>query len=100
MDLYLDQEAFHHAREQLSNYLGSSGFAGLCADIRTSFAQLKEDWDTDAGIAFFNHFEKDLLHNLSQYDLVFKQIYNTLLTVSTMYEEVFRAAQSVVNTQI
>ena len=91
MDLYLDQEAFH---------LGSSGFAGLCADIRASFAQLKEDWDTDAGIAFFNHFEKDLLHNLSQYDLVFKQIYNTLLTVSTMYEEVFRAAQSVVNTQI
>lgn len=100
MDLYLDQEAFQHARSQLAGYLGDAGLKGLSANIRDSFEQLKKDWDTEAGDIFFEHFEQDLLENLNKHELVFEQIYKILMTASTMYEEVFSAAQRVIDTQI
>lgn len=97
MDLMIDQTAF----EQASNELRSKcqELRELRRSIETSFAQLKLEWDTDAGKVFFNRFENDLLKNLEKYSTVFEYMSTNLITSMHKYEEVFGAANTVANSQ-
>ena len=98
-DLYLDQDAFSTAKRELANYIGTDGLEGLATKIEASFEQLRIDWDSDAGKKFFERFENDLINNLNKYAIVFRHINENLLTASGKYEEVFRAAEAVAQSQ-
>lgn len=97
MDLIIDQSALQKA---------STDLATKCEELRTlrntieaSFTQLKAEWDSDAGKAFFNKFESDLLKNMEKYSTVFEYMSENLSTSLQKYEDVFRAADSVANVQ-
>lgn len=92
MDLYIDKDALESASTQLS---------GKCEELRTlkgniekSFEQLKKDWNTDAGKAFFKKFEENLLNSLDEYVTVFEYMSQNLSTASEQYDEVFRDADA------
>lgn len=97
MDLMLDQEAFKQASADLKNRCDD--LKNLRTTIFASFEQLRKDWDSDAGKQFFTRFENSLLKNLDDYSKVFDYMSKNLTTASNKYEEVFRAADTVVNTQ-
>ena len=98
MDLRLDKSAFDSASREMSNY--SRDLEKLRSNIVSSFAQLKIDWDSEAGKAFFEkRLEQELLKNLDDHVVVFEHISNNITTASRKYDEVFRAADSVANAQ-
>ena len=99
VDLYLDQEAFNRAVSEMNRYIGSDGLEGLHGKIKASFEQLRIDWDSEAGQKFFERFENDLLFNLKKYATVFKHIQENLTIASGKYEEVFRVADAVAQSQ-
>jgi uncharacterized protein YukE len=95
----LDQDAFTAAKRELAKYIGNDGLEGLVTKLKASFEQLHTDWDSDAGKAFFQRFEDDLIGNLKKYAIVFKHINENLTTASDKYEEVFRVAETVAKSQ-
>ena len=95
MDLLLDQEAFLQANRELQKKYQEMEYLRL--EIENSFAQLKEEWNSDAGKQFFDRFEGELLKNLQKYSLVFEHMGKNLLTASQKYEEVFRAADTAID---
>ena len=97
MDLLLNTDEFSQASKELNTKCEE--LRNLRSNITASFDQLKKDWDSDAGKQFFERFEKDLLENLDKYSKVFEYMSQNLSTASQKYEEVFRAADAVVNTQ-
>lgn len=97
MDLLLDKDAFTQASKELKTKCEE--LKTLRSNILASFDQLRRDWDSDAGKQFFARFENDLLKNLDEYSKVFEYMSQNLSTASQKYEEVFRTADAVVNTQ-
>lgn len=96
-DLHLDQEAFRQAKRDLQREC--TELEELKKNLEQSFAQLKKDWDSDAGRAFFARFEKDLLENLKRYAAVFAHMSENVQAASERYEEVFDAADTVADAQ-
>lgn len=97
MDLKIDQSALEKASQGLKD--ACQELQDLRKDIERSFEQLKREWDTDAGIVFFERFEDDLLNNLAKYSTVFDHMSTNLTTSMHKYEEVFREANIVANSQ-
>ena len=97
MDLLLDKDAFSLASKELEK--GCEDLISLRKNIVASFEQLKRDWDSQAGKEFFARFENDLLKNLDNHSKVFEYMSKNLSTASDKYDEVFRAADAVVNAQ-
>lgn len=95
--LMMDEEAFLQASKDMG--IKCSELGQFRKDLTVSFAQLKKDWDSDAGKKFFERFENDLLNNLDKYALVFEHMSKNLSTASQKYEEVFRAADAVADAQ-
>lgn len=97
MDLLLDQDAFAQACRELDGKCQE--LKNLRTNIEKSFQQLEKDWNSDAGRQFFDRFRNDLIQNLDKYADVFAYISGNLSTASQKYEEVFRAADAVAETQ-
>ena len=97
MDLYIDQDALKKASSDMA--VKCQELKDLRKNIEMSFQQLKTDWDTGAGKAFFERFERDVLGNLDKYSDVFEHISANLSASSEKYDEVFRAADAVANSQ-
>ena len=96
-DLYLNKDAFTQASNELK--IKCEELKMLQSDIKSSFEQLKNDWNSDAGKKFFEKFEGDLINNLKKYSIVFEHMSENLSTASQKYDEVFRAADAVANVQ-
>lgn len=97
MDLYIDQDyladgcrAFTGKRDEMER---------LRADIKSSFEQLRKEWNSEAGRLFFEKFEADLLENLDRYVIVFEYMSQNLSTALQKYDEVFRAVDAVASAQ-
>ena len=86
MDFMIDSDAFAQASSVLT--AKCQELENLRSNIEASFEQLKQDWDSDAGKAFFARFENDLEH-----------MSGNLTAASQKYEEVFRAADAVAEVQ-
>jgi len=71
----------------------------LRRNLESSFVQLRRDWQSDAGDRFFEKFNQDLTKNLIDYVRVFRHMSNNLRSASSMYDEVFNAADAVANAQ-
>lgn len=97
MDLIIDKTALQEASADLE--AKCQELSDLKKTIEASFTQLKAEWNSDAGRAFFDTFEEDLLSNLEKYSLVFNFMSKNLSTSLQKYEEVFRAADTVANVQ-
>jgi uncharacterized protein YukE len=97
MDLLLDKDAFDTASRILKTKC--EDLRTLRGDIDKSFAQLKIDWDSDAGRAFFAKYETNLVENLKKYSTVFEYMSKNLMTASNKYDEVFGAANAVADAQ-
>lgn len=97
MDLYLNDEAFAQASRDLDDQ--SAALRELRSKIEDAFAQLKKDWQSDAGKEFFKRFETELLKNLDNYSNVFKYMSSNIKSSANRYEEVFQAADAVTRTQ-
>lgn len=97
MDLIIDQSVLENASNELSSKC--QDLRKLRTNLENSFAQLKIEWDTDAGKVFFDRFENDLLRNLEKYSTVFEYMSTNLITSMRKYEEVFGAANTVANSQ-
>lgn len=97
MDLYLDQDYLVDGSRSLMNKRGE--MEKLQTEIKMSFEQLRKEWDSDAGLLFFQKFEDDLLKNLGRYITVFEYMSKNLSTASQKYDEVFRAADAVASSQ-
>lgn len=97
MDLLLDKDAFSNASKELQ--AKSEELKTLRSNIKASFEQLKKDWDSDAGKQFFDRFENELMKNLDDHKKVFDYMSANLKIASEKYEEVFRVADTVVDTQ-
>jgi len=98
MDLRLDRNAFAQASREMAGY--SQDLSALRKEIVSSFAQLRQDWDSEAGRAFFEkRLEHDLLKPFDDYVLVFGHMSRNLTTASQQYEEVFSAADAVADAQ-
>ena len=93
MDLYLDKDAFENGRRALTEQ--KREMERLKSEIKTSFEQLRIEWDSEAGKLFFAKFEDDLLKNLDRYITVFEYMSKNLSIASQKYDEVFRAADIV-----
>lgn len=96
-DLMIDKDAFSTASTEFEKKCEE--LQTLRSNIEASFAQLKKDWDSEAGTQFFTRFENDLIKNLGYYSEVFEYISKNLATASQKYEEVFRDADAVANLQ-
>lgn len=90
-DLYINQEALNKASTALSTKSGE--MLELKNKIVTSFEQLKLDWNTPAGAAFFDKFENDLLKNLENYSDVFEYMSKNLSDAVLKYDDVFDKAE-------
>ncbi|MDR1061613.1 MAG: WXG100 family type VII secretion target [Clostridiales bacterium] len=97
MDLQLDSEAFARASKDLQ--ARCEELKTLRNNMQSSFEQLRQDWDSDAGRQFFERYENDLVKNLDEHSKVFEYMSENLSTASQKYEEVFRAADSVADAQ-
>lgn len=97
MDLYLNDEAFAKAGDDLDEQ--SKALTELRKNIEEAFAQLKKDWQSDAGKEFFKRFEGELLKNLDNYAKVFEHMSSNVKSSSRRYEEVFQAADTVARSQ-
>lgn len=97
MNLRIDTDAFEKASVELQN--DCDRLKTLRTNLKDAFVQLEKDWDSDAGKTFFGKFDKDLLDNLSLYSTVFEHISKNLTTASEMYGEVFRAADTIAQTE-
>lgn len=97
MDLYLDQDYLADGSRSLMDKRGE--MEKLRTEIKMSFEQLRKEWDSDAGLLFFQKFEDDLLKNLDRYITVFEYMSKNLSTASQKYDEVFRAADAVASAQ-
>lgn len=97
MNLLLDKDAFSKASRELQ--AKSEELKTLRSNIEASFEQLKKDWDSDAGKQFFDRFENELIKNLEEYKQVFEYMSANLQIASDKYEEVFRVADTVLDTQ-
>lgn len=97
MDLLLNKDAFMQASRELE--IQCDELNTLLTNIISSFEQLRKDWDSDEGRAFFESFKTKLIDNISDHITVFTYMRENLLTASQKYEEVFSAAHSVSNVQ-
>lgn len=97
MDLYIDQDALKKASSDMA--AKCKELKDLRKNIELSFQQLRQDWDTGAGKAFFERFERDVLSNLDKYSEVFDHMSANLSASSGKYDEVFRAADAVADLQ-
>lgn len=95
-DLYINKDAFNSACNKLKKC--SSEMSDLCSSIEASFEQLRKDWNSEAGEKFFSKFEDELMKNLKNYVSVFEYMSINLSTASSQYDEVFRAADKLANT--
>lgn len=97
MDLYIDQDYLSDGSRALADKRDE--MERLRSDIKTSFEQLRKEWDSEAGRLFFEKFEEDLLKNLDRYVIVFGYMSQNLSTASQKYDEVFRAVDTVASAQ-
>lgn len=97
-DFYLDKDVFLSAKKSLKEK--SEELSNLYQNIEKSFETLRKDWDSEAGKGFFTHFEEDLIKNLKHHVVVFEHMSQNLLIASEMYDEVFRAADDVIDTEL
>ncbi len=97
MDLYLDKDAFEKGSQTLEQK--KTELQDLRQKIEQNFAQLKQDWKSDAGTVFFQRFENDLLGNLDAHITVLEYMHRNLSTASQKYDEVFRDADAVASAQ-
>lgn len=97
MDLYIDQDYLADGCRALTGKRDE--MERLRADIKSSFEQLRKEWDSEAGRLFFEKFEADLLENLDRYVIVFEYMSQNLSTASQKYDEVFRAVDAVASAQ-
>ena len=93
MDLYIDQDYLAGGSRDLADKRDE--MERLRSEIKTSFEQLRKEWDSEAGRLFFKKFEEDLLKNLDRYVIVFGYMSQNLSTASQKYDEVFRVADTV-----
>ena len=91
----ISRDAFSQAQRQLS--LQAAALRSLRAQVNVTFANLRVDWDSAAGRAFFNKFENELLAHIDQYANKLEARSQSLTTVANMYNEVFQAADAVAN---
>lgn len=98
MDITLDREALQNASRQLNEQ--ATQMTSLVRNLEASFSQLRRDWDSDAGRKFFSKFENELLRHMRDHCAVLTHMSGNLRGAATRYEEVFRAADAVVNSQI
>ena len=97
MDLYIDQDYLADGSRALADKRDE--MEQLRSEIKTSFEQLRKEWDSEAGRLFFEKFEEDLLKNLDRYVIVFGYMSQNLSTASQKYDEVFRAVDAVASVQ-
>ncbi len=97
VNLHLDQDAFQAACSGLEEKCRN--LEALSGQIQSSFEQLRQDWDSQAGKLFFERFENDLIKNLDQFTVVMEHMNQNLSSASQQYEEVFEAAEAVANGQ-
>lgn len=93
MDLYIDQDYLSDGSRALADKRDE--MERLRSDIKTSFEQLRKEWDSEAGRLFFEKFEEDLLKNLDRYVIVFEYMSQNLSVASQKYDEVFKAVDAV-----
>jgi len=97
MDIILNQEALNAASLQLEQ--SHSAMNDLRQAIIASFAQLRIDWNSDAGRVFYENFERELLNNLRDHAIVLQHMSRNLTLATRRYQEVFTAAEAVANAQ-
>ena len=97
MDLYIDQDYLADGCRALTGKRDE--MERLRADIKSSFEQLRKEWNSEAGRLFFEKFEADLLENLDRYVIVFEYMSQNLSTALQKYDEVFRAVDAVASAQ-
>lgn len=56
---------------------------------------LKLDWETDAGRAFFNHFDNEWMNNFDLYKQTLEHMALLLKDAASCYDDVTSAAESV-----
>jgi len=98
LDFHIDQDAFAQAVRDLTMYCDQ--LEELQQKIVGGFEQLRIDWDSDAGDKFFEKLDQNIFRNLKNHQIAFDHISRNLVTASNKYEEVFRAAEAVTNTQL
>ena len=91
----IDRNAFTTAQNQLRTQI--TALRTLRNATHASFANLRRDWDSAAGRAFFNKFENELLTHIDQYATKLDQRSQSLNWVVSQYNEVFTAADAVAN---
>jgi uncharacterized protein YukE len=97
MDLLVNRDAFSQGGRDLQTRCNE--LRTLRNNLNNAFSLLRKDWDSAAGREFFARFENNLIKNLDDYSLVFEHMSRNLSTASSRYEEVFRAADTVANSQ-
>ena len=94
-EIVLNRDVFRTTSSALSQEVAA--LRALRANINTTFTDLRRDWDSEAGRAFFAKFENELLNHIDQYANKLGTRANALSQVTNRYEEVFRAADAVAN---
>ncbi len=74
VNLHLDQDAFQVACSGLEEKCRN--LEALSGQIQSSFEQLRQDWDSQAGKLFFERFENDLIKNLDQFTVVMEELFS------------------------
>lgn len=94
-DLYVDESALNQAA---SNFMRAhDDLSSLKDKINNCVSGLKTDWNTNAGEAFFQKFEEELIHNLELYIDVFEHISTNLSDAVNTYSSVFDKADDLKN---
>ena len=88
MNIVLDEEAFEKAIKDFEA-LGTK-LQQLRTDIEDMLNQLKQGFDTPAGVKFINSCETNLYKPLDDQKLVIEHISKTLSDSKQKYESVFR----------
>ena len=94
-EIVLNRDLFRTTSNQLAAEVNA--LRSLRVSINNSFAQLRQDWNSAAGRAFFAKFENELLNHIDQYANKLNTRAAALNNVTNRYEEVFRAADNVAN---
>lgn len=92
-EIVLNRQAFSTAVTQVSQQ--AAALRNLSRAIDASFNELKQNWNSAAGRAFFAKFDNELLKHIDQYADKLQARVGALTQVRSRYEEVFGAADDV-----
>ena len=96
-EIEVNMAEFQRARTRLNAEIQQ--LRSLRTAMDRSFAQLKRDWDSEAGREFFRKFDNELLDNINKYANYLQDRSNDLNFVESQYQRVANAADAVANAQ-